>query len=264
MSGAFDQLTRAAEISTDFVFKWWPRAELTSQECSDCKLIAHRGCHDSGKNIYENTLAAFEAAKRAGVWGVEFDVQWTRDMVPVVIHDPDTARLPGEFAVEVKEVDFQELRNLSPLVPRLEEVIEQCAGTIHMMIELKGDPFNSVQNRIVHECLLRYDPCENFHLMSLDARSLRSLRKFPEQSLLLIATVNTRIMFDEFKRGGFGGFTGHYLLLNRNIRRNLAQKGVPWGTGFVNSVNLLAREIRSGTRWIFSDAAEFLVNEIPG
>lgn len=56
------------------------------------RLIAHRGY----ARLYpENTLPALEAALQEWAWGVEFDVQVTRDLVPVVIHDPDLDRVTG-------------------------------------------------------------------------------------------------------------------------------------------------------------------------
>ena len=52
-------------------------------------LLAHRGYHPSEP---ENTMAAFEAAVRLGVDGIETDVRLSRDGLPVVIHDRVTAR----------------------------------------------------------------------------------------------------------------------------------------------------------------------------
>ncbi len=262
MPNRIERWTDIASVSSDFLFKWWPQARLTRGETERCKLVAHRGIHDGGVSVYENTLKAFEAARQAGIWGVELDVQWTRDAVPVVIHDPHTARLPGQFAVEVARVDFAELNAACPLVPRLEQVVEQCSGQLHMMIELKAPADDSTRTRRLAECLAGLEPCENFHLMSLDTQSLRTVQGYPPASLLPIATVNTRALFAQLRQGGFGGFTGHYLLLNQNMRRELQQMGLPWGTGFVNSANLLAREIRSGTQWIFSDAVHLLTESI--
>jgi glycerophosphoryl diester phosphodiesterase len=55
--------------------------------------VAHRGWH---KAHIENTLEAFQAAYQAGCHMVEFDVQLTRDGVPVVFHDDDCRRLAGK------------------------------------------------------------------------------------------------------------------------------------------------------------------------
>lgn len=49
-------------------------------------VIAHRG---NSSVAPENTLAAFESARRAGGTWVETDLRRSRDGVPVVIHDPD-------------------------------------------------------------------------------------------------------------------------------------------------------------------------------
>lgn len=55
-------------------------------------IIAHRG---ASAYAPENTLAAFQAAIDAGSDGVEFDVQLSRDGVPVVIHDETLKRTCG-------------------------------------------------------------------------------------------------------------------------------------------------------------------------
>ena len=52
---------------------------------------AHRGYHVSP--LIENTLAAFQAAKKQGIKMCECDVQLSRDGVPVVFHDPSLKRL---------------------------------------------------------------------------------------------------------------------------------------------------------------------------
>lgn len=68
--------------------------------------IAHRGWH----HVHiENTLEAFRSAYEAGADMVEFDVQLTRDGVPVVFHDDDGLRLAGrrEF---VHDLDWKDIR----------------------------------------------------------------------------------------------------------------------------------------------------------
>ncbi len=255
-------VTNIAEKTVNILFQWIPRPRISSDEWQSCRLISHRGCHDSGRTIHENTMAAFDAACDLNCWGIELDVQWTRDEIPVVIHDPDTGRLPGASPVEIKQIEFSELRRFCPLVPRLDEVVNAYGGRIHLMIELKAETMNSNAAKVLKACLSSLDSVDDYHLMSLNAESLRSVLGWPEEAKLLIATTNTNSMYAEFKKGGFGGFTGHFLLLNRKIRSELAQQNIPWGTGFVNSVNLLAREIRSGTRWIFSDKADLLVRSM--
>ena len=52
-------------------------------------LLAHRGYHADAP---ENTLAAFAAAVKLGVDGIETDLRLSRDGVPVIIHDRVTPR----------------------------------------------------------------------------------------------------------------------------------------------------------------------------
>ncbi|HEX6572578.1 MAG TPA: glycerophosphodiester phosphodiesterase family protein [Steroidobacteraceae bacterium] len=53
-------------------------------------LIAHRG---NAADFPENTLQALQSAVDLGLRHVEFDVQLTRDAVPVVLHDSDLRRV---------------------------------------------------------------------------------------------------------------------------------------------------------------------------
>ncbi|MDB5050448.1 MAG: hypothetical protein JWO30_3519 [Fibrobacteres bacterium] len=71
--------------------------------------VAHRGWH---KYHVENTLEAFRAAYEAGCYMVEFDVQLTRDGVPVVFHDDDCKRLAGKRD-NVFDLDWKDLQTLS-------------------------------------------------------------------------------------------------------------------------------------------------------
>lgn len=49
-------------------------------------LYAHRGLHDNATEAPENSMAAFRKAVDAG-FGIELDIQLTKDRIPVVFHD---------------------------------------------------------------------------------------------------------------------------------------------------------------------------------
>ena len=99
---------------------------------------AHRGLW--GGRTPENSLAAFEAAKAAGV-GVELDVRLTADGVPVVFHDAGLERMCGhrELLVRVMSEDLA----AHPLpdgsrIPTLAQVLA-VMGDLPVLIELKVD-----------------------------------------------------------------------------------------------------------------------------
>lgn len=78
---------------------------------SRCLVIGHRG---APREAPENTLASFARAIEIGADGIECDVLWTRDNVPVVCHHNDvTNRFPGaEAPVKISEMTFSEVSRL--------------------------------------------------------------------------------------------------------------------------------------------------------
>ena len=57
-------------------------------------LYAHRGLFDNDTDAPENSLPAFRRAIEAG-YGIELDVQLSKDGVPVVFHDASLERMCG-------------------------------------------------------------------------------------------------------------------------------------------------------------------------
>ncbi len=262
MKHDYGSVLALADAAVESWFRHMPRSALSAQERNSCQIVAHRGCWDHSIPIYENTLDAFQAALNCGVWGVEFDVQWTSDNIPVVIHDPHTARIPDCVGVEIGKCSFSELRKHCRSVPTLQELIERFGKRLHLMIELKSETISKVGLQNLTAQLAVLEPLEHYHLMALNVETLNFAAEFPIESRLLIATTDTAKKFEQTLKHDVGGLTGHYLLLNRRMRRQLAQRNIKWGTGFVNSVNLLAREIRSGTEWFFSNSADLLAKQI--
>lgn len=103
--------------------------------------IAHRGLHDCNRLVWENTLAAFDAAI-AGNFAIECDVRLTRDGVPVVFHDDDLKRLTGRDG-RVHETDAAALQAMTvggtaERIPSLETMLARVGGRVPLVIELKG------------------------------------------------------------------------------------------------------------------------------
>jgi glycerophosphoryl diester phosphodiesterase len=103
--------------------------------------IAHRGLHTEDKRIPENSLAAFSRAAEEG-YGMELDVQLSRDGRVVVFHDDDLLRVCGR-AARVEELTWQELQALSlcgteQRIPLLTQVLELVDGRTPLIVELKN------------------------------------------------------------------------------------------------------------------------------
>ena len=69
----------------------------------------HRGYHDLTKGFPENSLPAFERACTHG-YGMELDVQLTKDQKLVVLHDFSLLRACGIDA-QVDELTLDEIKN---------------------------------------------------------------------------------------------------------------------------------------------------------
>ncbi len=101
---------------------------------------AHRGLHDNASDAPENSLAAFQKAVEAG-YGIEMDVQLTKDKVPVVFHDFTLERIcqkPGK----VYDYTWQELKEFTlchsqERIPKFEDVLKLVKGKVPLIVELK-------------------------------------------------------------------------------------------------------------------------------
>jgi glycerophosphoryl diester phosphodiesterase len=73
------------------------------------QLVAHRGY---AARYPENTEVALRAAVEAGARLIEFDVQLTRDGIPVLLHDDNFTRTAGHPAY-INEIDFAALADFN-------------------------------------------------------------------------------------------------------------------------------------------------------
>ncbi len=83
-------------------------------------LQAHRGAASSGQ--VENTLSAFQNAKKSGFKMIEMDVRLTLDKVPLVFHDHDLRRFADKENF-VSDCTLEEIQRYLPNVSTLEQVL---------------------------------------------------------------------------------------------------------------------------------------------
>ena len=107
--------------------------------------FAHRGLHARDKSVPENSLPAFELASRAG-YGMELDVQLSKDGEVVVFHDDTLDRVCGVHA-RVDELTWAELQELLLCgteygIPLFSEVLRTVNGRGPLIVELKSGKRN--------------------------------------------------------------------------------------------------------------------------
>ncbi|MBE5798437.1 MAG: glycerophosphodiester phosphodiesterase [Clostridiales bacterium] len=101
---------------------------------------AHRGLHDNKSDAPENSMAAIRKAVEQG-YGIEFDVQLTRDRIPVVFHDESLRRVCGTEG-NVRDYTYEELQQFPLLhsqerIPLLSDVLAAVDGKVPLIIEIK-------------------------------------------------------------------------------------------------------------------------------
>ena len=109
-------------------------------------IISHRGLSSEAP---ENTFASFNASVNNKFNIIEFDVQLTKDNIPVIFHDSTLKRTTNGSGA-LKDMNLKELLLLdagswfnkkfhTEKIPLLEDVLNKYFGTCHFQIELKSE-----------------------------------------------------------------------------------------------------------------------------
>lgn len=103
-------------------------------------FFAHRGLFDNETEAPENSLPAFQKAVESG-FGIELDVQLTKDKVPVVFHDFTLKRACGADG-KVEQYTYEELQQFTLFeseehIPTLAEALHIVDGRVPLIVELK-------------------------------------------------------------------------------------------------------------------------------
>ena len=153
------------------------------------RLVAHRGY---SQNYPENTLSALRAALSAGARYVEFDIQFTADEVPVVLHDDNLQRTAG-VNVSIHQLTAAELAPLHASetqrfgeqftdepIPTLDDVLQLLVQwpEVTAFVEIKQETVvnfgsETVAQRMVSALTAHQHNCI---LISFDAEVLQAAR----------------------------------------------------------------------------------------
>ncbi|XP_067859304.1 glycerophosphodiester phosphodiesterase 1 [Heptranchias perlo] len=116
-------------------------------------VIAHRG---GGYDAPENTLAAIRKAAEHNATGVELDIEFTSDGVPILMHDRTVDRTTDGIG-SLDNLTFEEVRKLNPAakhrlhkdfpgekIPTLKEaILESLKGNMTIYFDVKGHAFQA-------------------------------------------------------------------------------------------------------------------------
>ena len=216
-------------------------------------VIAHRGFT---RDLPDNTLEAFRAAREIGVGGVEFDVQETADGEFVVFHDDS---INGKSISSLKLRDIQRLRVGSGYrIPTLQQALEVLGRGLVLLVELKQ--VRSLEQFLSH--LRRQVEAAFTVLVSFDAALIGRLSELaPDFTCAVISDLS-----------GAGGITpGHKTAGFKQVRGDAVSAETvktahdsgnlvfAWDSGGEDD---LRRALRCGIDIIMTDRPDIVIGEI--
>jgi glycerophosphoryl diester phosphodiesterase len=142
--------------------------------------IAHRGYHDRAAGRIENTYSAFAAAIERS-FAIECDLRLTSDEEVIVFHDETLDRLTDGGGqperLPLSTIRALNINGTSDRIPTLRDLLEQVAGRVPLVVELKslwtGD---RRLERVVADTLADY--AGPVAVMSFDPASMRAMRAY--------------------------------------------------------------------------------------
>lgn len=171
-----------------------------------------RGTNESGTEQIapENSLRAFQRAVDAG-YGIELDVQMTKDQIPVVFHDFTLKRMCGGEG-KVCDYTYEELQRFSlcgsdQKIPKFEDVLKCVDGKVPLIVELKIEVSDLSVCRAADSLLAEY-------------KGLYCIESFNPLGLLWYRRHRRKVVRGQLSEAflrdkGFSGF--HYFLLQNLI-----------------------------------------------
>jgi len=138
---------------------------------------AHRGLFDNDSDAPENSLAAIRLAIENG-YGIEMDVQLSKDGIPVVFHDATLKRMCGVdgkvWDYTLEELQQMKLASSNETIPTFADVLETVAGKVPLIIEYKLDRVQTKVCELGNELLTEYEKkynapycIESFHPLAV-------------------------------------------------------------------------------------------------
>lgn len=158
--------------------------------------LAHRGLHARAKGIIENSPSAVQAAIDAG-YGIEIDIQRSKDGAAMVFHDDRMDRLTHERGLlrdfTQSELSAIYLKDSTDTIDSLAQILERVRGQVPVLIEIKdqsltlGDVDGSLE-KAVASCLDGYNG--DVAVMSFNPASMAFMAEYAPHIARGLTTCN--------------------------------------------------------------------------
>ncbi len=232
--------------------------------------FAHRGL----SSLYpENTMAAYRAAREAGIPGIELDVHLTSDKKLAVFHDDTTARItPAIQPLRLEENDYATLAALDigswkgpafsgERMPLLDEVFAEFGATQYFDVEIKSRTMaDAGLERLLAETIARHHMERRCIVSSFNPFAIRRFKAVMPGTPTAIIWCRSKDLYF-FLRRGEGRWIGgadilkpeHVLLKRRRLFASLRRPVLPWT---VDAEADAARVLAFGAEGIISNCPQ--------
>lgn len=216
-------------------------------------IFAHRGL---SAYYPENTILAFKKCLGLNIYGIELDVQKSKDDYLVVIHDETVDRTYNAIGF-VKDFTLEELQSFNSRshgfecrddckIPTLEEVLKLFKPTDFIInIELKNSKvkYKDLEKDVI-KLVKKLKMEKQVILSSFNLKSMISCKKINHKinayylvdKLTYVLRFKTRI-FGKLKRNDISGINPHYLLVDSNFVKKAHRKHLNVNAYTVNDLD---------------------------
>lgn len=173
---------------------------------------AHRGLHDNKTEAPENSMAAFKKAIDAG-YGIEMDVQLTKDRIPVVYHDETLKRVCGVEG-NVRDYTYEQLQQFNlcssnEKIPLFADFLKLVDGKVPLIIEIKIHEDYKVVCQIADELIKKYNG-----VYCIESFNPHAVKWYKEHRPEVIRGQLSSRLAPKGEREPFLYLMSHYLLFN--------------------------------------------------
>jgi glycerophosphoryl diester phosphodiesterase len=230
-----------------------------------CLVIAHRGVSAFAP---ENTLPSLEMAIDNYCDGIEFDVQFTKDFVPVIIHDETIDRTSTGKGF-VKDYTLKELKNYDfgswysskfdgVKIPTLEEFLQVASNKNYkglINIELKNDKiiYPAIEEKTI-DLVKHYKFFDQVLISSFNHTSLEIAKQIsPDIKIGLLYDKKSIPDISTLSRMGAYSANIHYTDFSVELHNILKEYNIKLFCYTVNSSHDMKTLISEGVDGFFTD-----------
>ncbi len=190
---------------------------------------AHRGYHDNTTDAPENSLKAFALAVQHG-YGMELDIQLTKDGKVVVFHDDTLDRVCGVTG-RIEDYTYQQLQafslfNSEAKIPLFKDVLALVKGQTPIVVEYKtltkNEPLCQAGNKLLRKykgeyCIESFHPAVVYWYKKNHPDVVRGQLACPAEKKGLAYWAMQYLLFNCFTKP-------HFIAYDHNAKGNLSRR----------------------------------------